>query len=62
MRNKSFHIREFVVDNFIEKFCMSQTWLYDSDSLIISVLTPKSHVLLHVPRPNKNGGGVWLPH
>ena len=32
---------------------MSETWLYDDDSAVISVLTPESHVLHHVPRPDK---------
>ena len=37
---------------------MSETWLYDNDSAIISALTPESHVLHHVPRLDKKGGGV----
>ena len=37
---------------------MSETWLYDDDSAIISVLTSESHVLHHVPRPYEKGGGV----
>ena len=37
---------------------MSETWLYDDDFAIISDLTPESHVLHHVPRPAKKGGGV----
>ena len=37
---------------------MSEPWLYDDDSAIISDSTPESHVLPHVPRPYKNGGGV----
>ena len=41
---------------------MSETWLYDDDSAIISDLTPESHVLHHVPRLNKKGGGVLFSH
>ena len=37
---------------------MSETWLYDNDSAILSALTPDIHVLHHVPGPDKNGGGV----
>ena len=37
---------------------MSETWLYDDDSAIISALTPEYHVLHHVPCPDKKGGGV----
>ena len=37
---------------------MSETWLNDDNSAILSALTPESHVLHHVPRPDKEGGGV----
>ena len=37
---------------------MPETWLYDNDSAIISTLTHKSHVLEHVPQPDKKIGGV----
>ena len=37
---------------------MSETWLYDDDSVITSAFTLKFHVLHHVPRPDKKGGEV----
>ena len=37
---------------------MSETWIYDADSAIISALTPESHVLHNVPRLDKKGGGI----
>ena len=37
---------------------MSETWLYDDDSAVISASTSKSRVLHHVPRPDIKGGGV----
>ena len=46
------------MDKSIDIFCMSETWLYDSDPAIISVLTPKSYVLHQVSCPDKNAGGV----
>ena len=58
VRNKCFHLRDFVTDNSIDIFCMSETWLYDDDSAIISALTPESHVLHHVTRLDEKGGGV----
>ena len=58
MRNKCCHLRDFVTENSIDIFCMSETWLYDNDSAIISALTPESRVFHHVPRPDKKGGGV----
>ena len=58
VRNKCCHLRDFITDSSIDIFCMSETWLYDDDSAIISALTPESLVLHHVPRPDTNGGGV----
>ena len=37
---------------------MSETWLYDDYSTIISALTPEFDVLNHLPRPDKKDGGV----
>ena len=58
VRHKCCHLRDFAADNSIDIFCMSKTWLYDDDCAIISALTPESHVLHHVPLPDKKGGGV----
>ena len=58
VRNKYCHLRDLVVDNTIDIFCMTETWPYDNDPAIISALTPESHVLNHVPRPDKKGDGV----
>ena len=37
---------------------MTETWLNGNDSAVIAALTPESHVLYHVPRPDRTGGGV----
>ena len=37
------HPVDFVIDVSIDIFCMSETWLYDNDSVIISDLTPEYH-------------------
>ena len=58
VRKKCCHLRDFVTDSSIDIFCMPETWLYDDDSAILSALTPESHVLHHVPRPEKKGGRV----
>ena len=47
------HPRDFVIDHSIDIFCMSETWPYDNHSAVISALTPESHVLHHVTRPDK---------
>ena len=56
--DKSCHLKEFVTDTSMENFWMSETRLYDDDSAIIIALTLESHVLHHVPRPDKKRGGV----
>ena len=53
VRNQCCHLRDIVTSNSIDTFCITETWLYDDDSAIISVLTSESHVLHHVPRPDK---------
>ena len=58
IRNKACHIRDFVIDNDIDMFCITETWLSDNDSAIIAALTPESHILQHLPRSDKKGGGV----
>ena len=41
---------------------MSETRLHDDDSAIIIALTPESHILHHVPRPDEKRWLSWLPH
>ena len=57
-RNKSCHLRDYVIDNDIDILCLSETWLSDTDGAVIAALTPESHVLQHIPRLDKRGGGV----
>ena len=61
-RNKFYHLRDSVIDSYIDIFCMSETWLYDNDFAIISTLTPESHLLHNLPRPDKKRWWSWLPH
>ena len=58
VRNKSCHLRDYVTDNDIDILCLSETWLSDIDCAAIAALTPETHVLHHVPRLDKRGGGV----
>ena len=44
VRRNCCHLRHFVIDNSVDVFCISETWLYDDDSAIISASTPESHV------------------
>ena len=58
MRNKGCHLRDFVIDNSVDIFCISETLLNDVDYVNISALSHESHILHHVPRPDKKGGWV----
>ena len=37
---------------------MSETWLHDNDSAIITAVTLECYVLHQVSHPDKKGGGV----
>ena len=53
VRNKCCHLKDFVIDNYNDIFCMSENWLYDDNSANVSVLTPENYILRHAPRPGK---------
>ena len=58
MRIKFRNLKDILIDDSIDLFCMPETWLYNNKSGIISDLTPKFHVLHHAPSPDKKGDGV----
>ena len=37
---------------------MSESWLYDDNSAVVSVLSPETYVLHHIPRPDIKLCGV----
>ena len=44
MRNKCCHLRDYVIDKFIDIFGMSEALLYDDNSAVITALTPEYHI------------------
>ena len=53
VRNKCCHLGVLVIESSAVIFCMSETCLYDDDSVLLSVLTPEFHILHHAPHPVK---------
>ena len=58
VRNKSDDLRELVIDNTIDIFCLTETWLAEADSAVVASLLPDTHNIFHFPRTFGSGGGV----
>lgn len=54
--NKTFDIRNIIKEYNLDVFAITETWLSSYDSAKICEMTPTTHVFLHVPRPEKEGG------
>ena len=53
-------LRELIIDEKIDIFCITETWLHEGDTVSVANLVPDTHVLYHVPRPTGKGGGVGV--
>ena len=62
VKNKSFIIKDFVVDNNIGILAITETWLQDdiSNQITINNICPTGFVLHNLPRVGSRGGGVAL--
>ena len=60
VRNKTQEIRELIVDECYDIFCVTETWLNELDTAVIREMTPLTHSFFHLPRINRVGGGVGL--
>ena len=58
--NKALDLNEYVMENDIDFFCITETWLSSSNrhAPTIASLTPAGYKFHHVPRPSSTGGGV----
>ena len=63
VRNKRLLIKDFIVENNVDIFALSETWLHpdDRDDQVIGDLIPDVHSFHHVPRQLSKGGGVGIP-
>lgn len=59
IKNKC-HIRDLVIDNSIDLFFSTETWIQESDTCIIANFLTDTHKFLHVPRKDKVIGGVGV--
>ena len=62
MKNKSFIIKDFVVDNNIDILAITEMWLQAdiSNQITVNNICPTGFVLHHLPRAGHRGGGVAL--
>ena len=58
--NKTYEIREYINDNRLDIFMLTETWLGTYDSAKIKEMTPDTHTFMHVPREEGRGGGVGI--
>ena len=59
--NKTASINQFIVDNDVPLFAVTESWLgKTADAAITQDLVPETHSIVSAPRKNKRGGGVAL--
>ena len=56
VRNKTCIIRDYITENHIDIFCLTETWLNKNDNAVIAEFVPETHVLHHSPREGRGGG------
>ena len=61
VKNKTYTICDFVLENKYDVFLISETWLSETgDEVLIKQLTPPGYSFLHCPREGGGSGGVGL--
>ena len=60
VRNKSCMLRDFIRDNHLDLFFITETWLTQYDSSAIAAFLPATHDFYHSPREHGRGGGVGI--
>ena len=61
LNNKTTFIRDYVIENDIDKLFITESWLCTSESAnddTYRALTPETHSILHVPRSHGRGWGL----
>ena len=51
-------INELILDNNIDLFCFTETWLCPDEYVSHNESIPPSHIKTHTPRDTGKGGGV----
>ena len=62
VRNKLGYISETLTEFGIDILCLTETWLLESDTGVVTAALPDCYSMLHVPRSGRGsrGGGVAL--
>ena len=55
-------IKEYLQENDIDIFGLTETWLNPSDKLVLADVIPNGYTLHQIPRPSGRGGGVAILH
>jgi hypothetical protein len=61
VKNKALSVADYVVSQDIDVLALTETWLGTTiDKKVKAELKPTGYKLKHIPRPNKQGGGVGI--
>ena len=62
IRNKLVYISESLIEFGISVLCLTETWLFESDTGVVTAALPDCYSVLHIPRSGEGsrGGGVAL--
>ena len=60
VRNKLIHVAETLNEFHLDLFCLTETWLFQTDIGVVTAALPKCYSVLSIPRPQGKGGGVAL--
>ena len=60
MRNKLIYITETLKEFHLDFFCLTETWLFQTDIGVVLAALPKCYSVFNIPRPHGRGGGVAL--
>lgn len=60
VRNKTISCSEYVLDKGIDALFLTETWLNDSDNVIIGELCPPGYMFINVPSDSDNYGGIGV--
>jgi exonuclease III len=60
VRHKTVHIIENIVENDVDVFIITETWLAENDSVVIGEMLPQGYSCLNFPRKGDEHGGIGI--
>jgi hypothetical protein len=60
INKKELILKDFTVENDIEIFAVTKTWLRHDNTFSVAEVCPKGCYFYHIPRKNSRGGGVGV--